>query len=117
MSRMLVEAGRSVLLVDRRSHLGGNVHDHAHPSGIRVHTYGPHYFRCNSDEIWTFVNRYTTFYRYEACIRSHVNGGYENWPIAASYIRKMIGDSWQPEFNGRPMNFEEAALSLMPRKI
>jgi len=44
-ARNLKDSGRDVLVVDRRSHLGGNVHDHFHPSGIRVHTYGPHYFR------------------------------------------------------------------------
>jgi hypothetical protein len=37
---------------------GGNVYDQVHPSGIRIHTYGPHYFRANSEEIWEFVNRF-----------------------------------------------------------
>jgi UDP-galactopyranose mutase len=97
--------------------MGGNVHDHAHESGIRIHTYGPHYFRATSDEVWNFVNRFATFYRYEACIKSHIDGAYENWPIAASYIRRTIGDSWQPEYAGPRTNFEQAALSLMPRKI
>jgi hypothetical protein len=35
-------------VVDRRAHQGGNVHDHSHPSGIRIHTYGPHYFRTSN---------------------------------------------------------------------
>jgi len=117
MARTLTEAGKSVFVIDRRSHVGGNVHDHDHESGIRVHTYGPHYFRTHSDEIWEFVNRFATFYRYEACILSHVRGAYENWPIAGSYIRRTVGENWSPEFAGRPGNFEEAALSLMPRAI
>jgi UDP-galactopyranose mutase len=116
-ARLLREAGKSVLVVDRRSHMGGNVYDGAHESGIRVHTYGPHYFRTTKHELWQFVNRFATFYRYEACIKSHVNGGYENWPIAASYIRRTIGDGWTPEHTGSRNNLEEAALSLMPRKI
>ncbi len=117
LARTLTDAGRSVLVIDRRSHLGGNVFDHTHESGVRVHTYGPHYFRTKSDDVWRFVNRFATFYRYEACLLSRVNGGYENWPIAASYIKRTVGENWRPEFSGKPRNFEEAALSLMPRAI
>lgn len=116
-ARMMADAGHNVLVVERRSHLGGNVHDHTHPSGIRIHTYGPHYFRTTSDEIWDFVNRFASFYKYEAELKSYVDGRYENWPIAASYIRRVIGEHWQPDFGGRPANFEEASLAIMPRLI
>jgi UDP-galactopyranose mutase len=116
-ARILADANRSVLVVDRRAHLGGNVHDHTHPSGIRIHTYGPHYFRTSSDKIWIFVNRFAEFYNYEPSLLSLVDGHYENWPIVESYIRRVIGDSWEPELKGVPKNFEEAALSLMPRLI
>jgi UDP-galactopyranose mutase len=116
-ARTLVDAGHSVLVVDRRSHLGGNVHDHAHSSGIRIHTYGPHYFRTSSERIWEFVTRFGEFFKYEPELKSWVDGRYENWPIAASYIRRAIGESWTPEFQGKPANFEEAALALMPRLV
>jgi UDP-galactopyranose mutase len=113
-ARLLSDAGREVIVLDRRDHMGGNVHDHAHPSGIRIHTYGPHYFRTNSEEIWGFVNRFISFYPYEAALRSFVDGQYENWPIAASYIRRTVGASWEVGFKGTPRNFEEASLSMMP---
>lgn len=116
-ARTLHEAGKQVLVVERRSHLGGNVYDHAHESGIRVHTYGPHYFRTSDDELWRFVNRFATFYAYEACVKSHVQGEYVNWPIGASYIRRTVGDDWHPEHTGPCANFEQAALSLMPRRV
>ncbi|HEX8618737.1 MAG TPA: UDP-galactopyranose mutase [Thermoanaerobaculia bacterium] len=116
-ARILRDAGQDVLVVDRRSHVGGNVHDHTHPSGIRIHTYGPHYFRTTSEEIWAFVNRFATFDPYEAALKSLVDGREENWPIAGSYIRRAVGENWQPEFHGTPENFEEASLSLMPRVI
>ena len=73
-ARTAVDAGHSVLMVERRSHLGGNVHDHTHASGIRIHTYGPHYFRTSSDKIWEFVNRFATFYKYEPALKSWVDG-------------------------------------------
>lgn len=116
-SRLLADAGREVLVVDRRSHWGGNVHDHAHESGIRIHTYGPHYFRTSSERIWEYVTRFAEFHPFEAVVQSLVDGRYENWPIAASYIRDHVGEGWRPEFQGTPSNFEEAALSLMPRTI
>ncbi|WP_158290061.1 FAD-dependent oxidoreductase [Ramlibacter sp. WS9] len=116
-ARMLADAGRDVLVLERRPHVGGNVHDHVHPSGIRVHTYGPHYFRTNDADLWTFVNRFSRFHPFEAVVKSQVEGGLENWPIAASYIRREIGTEWEPGFRGKPANFEEASLALMPRVI
>jgi len=113
-ARALVDAGREVLVLERRSHLGGNVHDHFHPSGIRVHTYGPHYFRTNDESLWRFVNRFGRFYKYEAALASWVDGRYENWPVSAGYIRRVLGPKWEPEFQGAPSNFEEACLSMMP---
>jgi len=117
LARLLFDAGKDVWIVERRAQVGGNVVDHLHPSGIRVHTYGPHYFRTSSDKIWRFVNRFASFYEYKAALLSKVDGSYENWPIVASYIRRTVGDDWTPEFVGEPTNFEEAALSCMPSVI
>jgi UDP-galactopyranose mutase len=113
-ARTLADAGREVLVVERRAHLGGNVHDHVDANGIRVHTYGPHYFRTGSDELWAFVNRFGRFYPYAACLKSLVDGRYESWPIAGSYIRRAIGEDWRAGFTGTPSNFEEASLAMMP---
>jgi UDP-galactopyranose mutase len=116
-AKTLVEAGHSVTVLERRSHQGGNCHDHWHPSGIRIHTYGPHYFRTNSEKLWQFVNRFSRFSPFEAVLKSFVDGRYENWPIAASYIRRTLGANWRPEISGEPRNFEEASLAMMPRAI
>lgn len=116
-ARLLADAGRDVVVLERRSHLGGNVHDHLHPSGVRIHTYGPHYFRTGSEEIWEYVNRFAKFYKYEAVVKSLVDGQIENWPIAASYIRRTVGQNWKPSFTGAPKNFEEASLAMMPEIV
>jgi UDP-galactopyranose mutase len=116
-ARMLFDAGRDVVVLERRAHLGGNVHDHKHPSGVRIHTYGPHYFRTGSEEIWEYVNRFASFYTYEAIVKSYVDSQIENWPIAASYIRRVIGENWKPSFAGKPANFEEASLAMMPEQV
>src|SRR5262249_27105026 len=106
-----------VLIVDRRSHVGGNVHDHPHSSGIRIHTYGPHYFRTNSPTLWSFVNRFAEFYRYEACLQTLVDGRLERWPLTKEYIRRAVGEHWTVSFKGVPRNFEETSLAMMPESI
>jgi UDP-galactopyranose mutase len=116
-ARLLADAGQDVLVIERRGHIGGNVHDYIHPSGIRIHTYGPHFFRTSSNRIWTFVKRFATFFKYEHCLTSLIDGQYEKWPVSADYIRRTVGEHWEPDFKDTPTNFEEAALSMMPRII
>jgi len=116
-ARTLMDQGRSVAVVERRHHIGGNVHDHEHESGIWIHTYGAHYFRTNSQKIWDFVNRFSRFRSFKAVLKTCVDGHRENWPIAASYIRRVVGANWRPAFSGQPSNFEEASLAMMPQLI
>jgi UDP-galactopyranose mutase len=113
-ARRLGDAGREVMVVDRRSHVGGNVHDLRHPSGIRFNAYGPHYFRTNSDRLWEYVNRFGRFLRFEARVQSFVDGELVDWPIRDSYLRRIAGPGWRPAFSAAPANFEQAALSIMP---
>ena len=115
-ARVLHDHGREVLLLDRRDHAGGNVHDSLHPSGIRMHTYGPHYFRCSSRRIWEFVNRFGAFYPYRATVKSLVNGEYESWPVHATSFEQFLGWQASPPA-GAPANFEEACLAKMPRPV
>lgn len=117
-ARILTDAGCDVLVVERRSHLGGNVYDYVHPSGIRVHAYGSHCFRTNLDKVWCFVNRFASFYRYEATVKSYIDGKFENWPISVEYTFRITGKKhWKPAFKGTPSNFEEACLAKMPRAV
>ena len=48
---------------------------------------------------------------------SVVDGVHVPWPLPAAYIRHVVGANWKPAFSGTPGNFEDAALSLMPRRI
>ena len=73
LARRLADRGRDVLVLERRAHVGGNVHDHEHPSGIRVHSYGPHFFRTSSGRIWRFANRFASFQRYVNEVRTLVD--------------------------------------------
>ena len=116
-ARILADAGCKVLVVERRRHIGGNVHDQKHESGIRYHTYGPHFFRTSSKEIWNFVRRFSSFYPFEAVVKTLVDGRLENWPVSAEYIERVVGSNWEPSFKGIPSDFEEKALSIMPMLV
>ena len=50
--RLAWKAGKRVLVVDRRDHIGGNAYDHYDDDGILVHKYGPHIFHTNSPEVY-----------------------------------------------------------------
>lgn len=118
MARLLVDQGLPVKVFERREHVGGNVHDFMHESGIRVHTYGPHYFRTSSPLIWDFVQRFGGFYRHEAIVKSWVDGQFENWPVSGEYLRRQgLEPISKPNTREQfpPLDgFEAAALRMMP---
>lgn len=116
-ARTLADHGRDVVLVERRPHLGGNVYDEVHPSGIRLHTYGPHYFRTSADEIWRYVRRFADFYPFEAVLMTQVDGRLEHWPLQEEYIRRTLGADWHPSHQGAAANFQEASLAMMPAEV
>lgn len=118
-ARCLADAGRDVVVLERRSRLGGNIADDTHPCGIPFHLHGPHFFRTSSQPIWQFVNRFAAFHPYRHRIKTRVDGALENWPVDADCIRRLCGDDWKPDrvVSRQPATFEEAALSLMPRLI
>jgi UDP-galactopyranose mutase len=116
-ARTLTDHGCDVLVIERRRHVGGNVHDHVHESGIRIHTYGPHYFRTSSDGIWNYVRRFADFYHFEAVLMSQIDDRLEHWPIQEEYILRSVGSGWQPSHRGPTNNFEEASLAMMPRLV
>ena len=65
--------GLRVLIIERRSHIGGNAMSAVDPdTGIEVHCYGSHLFHCNSKEVWTFINQFGAFSDY----RHHVFTNY-----------------------------------------
>jgi UDP-galactopyranose mutase len=114
-ARLLHDAGKSVIVFDRRTHIGGNVYDEKHQTGITIHKYGPHYFRTSSDKVWNFVTQFSHFYTFEASILSKISDEYYHWPVWESEISKLSDGPIVK--SDKPANLEEAALSLMPRKI
>ncbi len=115
-ARRLADAGRDVLVLDRRSHGGGNVHDTTTPSGLRIHTYGPHYFRCSSPRIWDFVRRFAAFRAFSPQIQCRIGDRFEPWPINRDHLGQF--PDWKPPTSSvPPIHFEDACLRKMPRPL
>ena len=111
-ARTLHDQGHHVEVLERRSHIGGNVHDHE-VCGVRVHTYGPHYFRTNNDRIWAWVNRFARWWRYEPCLLSEVEGELYPWPPTQAVVDRFAGPLYQGEIH----NFVDASLAMMPEGV
>ncbi|MBL8790266.1 MAG: UDP-galactopyranose mutase [Rhizobiales bacterium] len=87
--RIASERGESVLLVDRRNHIGGNAYDCHDDSGILIHRYGPHIFHTNSAQIVEYLSRFTKWRPYEHRVLSRVDGMLLPIPINLDTINKL----------------------------
>jgi UDP-galactopyranose mutase len=89
--RLAAEAGRRVLLIDRRPHVGGNAYDEPDPSGVLVHRYGPHIFHTNSEQIVRYLSRFTAWRPYEHRVLARVEGQLVPIPINLDTINRLYG--------------------------
>ncbi|MBR6710645.1 MAG: NAD(P)-binding protein, partial [Selenomonadaceae bacterium] len=72
--RLASEQGRQVLVVERRSHIGGNCHDRRDENGILVHTYGPHLFHTDDADVWEYLSRFTEWDIYQHRVLAVIDG-------------------------------------------
>ena len=74
-ARELAErAGRKVLVIDKRSHVGGNAYDCLDSDGILVHKYGPHIFHTNSGRVFDYLSRFTAWRNYSHEVLADIHG-------------------------------------------
>jgi UDP-galactopyranose mutase len=77
----LATAGKKILLVDRRHHIGGNAYDRLDEHGILIHPYGPHIFHTNSKRIFAYLSQFTHWRFYEHRVRAEIDGRLYPLPI------------------------------------
>lgn len=124
---------KKCLVIDKRSHLGGNVYCENF-EGINVHKYGAHIFHTNNKEVWDFVNSIVEFNRYTNCPVANYKGELYNLPFNMNTFNRMWPDVHTPAeaqakideqkaeaiaaLGGRePHNLEEQALCLVGKDI
>lgn len=88
-ARQLAEANKTVLIVDKRNHIGGNAFDRVDEHGILVHPYGPHIFHTNSKKIFEYLSNFTNWRFYEHRVLAQVRGQLLPIPINRTTLNKL----------------------------
>ncbi|MBR4068090.1 MAG: UDP-galactopyranose mutase [Clostridia bacterium] len=123
-ARELTLRGKRCLVIDRRSHIAGNVYTE-NISGINVHKYGAHIFHTNDEEVWQYVNRFASFNNYINSPVAVYRDELYNLPFNMNTFSRMWGIRTPAEAKAiiarqvadlgitQPRNLEEQALSLV----
>ncbi|HUW15503.1 MAG TPA: UDP-galactopyranose mutase [Actinomycetes bacterium] len=129
--RAATELGLSVLVLDRRHHMGGNAYSEADPeTGIEVHTYGAHLFHTSNERVWEYVNRFTAFTGYQHRVFTNFENRIYPMPINLATICTYFGRALSPtearalvaeqakEYDpASAANLEEKGISLIGRPL
>ena len=124
----MTKRGKKCLVIDRRSHIGGNIYCES-VKGINVHKYGAHIFHTSNKHIWNYVNQFVEFNNYVNSPIANYKGEIYNLPFNMNTFSKLWGiskpeeaqkiiDEQKKELNGKePENLEDQAISLVGRDI
>jgi UDP-galactopyranose mutase len=129
--RVAAGLGRRVLVLERRSHIGGNAFSETEPTtGIEVHRYGAHLFHTSNTRVWDYVNRFTAFTGYQHRVFTIVGARVYPMPInlgticeyAGRYLtpqdaRDLVRDQAGEIDVERAGNLEEKAIALIGRPL
>ena len=127
-AREATDAGKKVLVIDKRPQIAGNVYTED-VEGIHVHKYGAHIFHTNNEEVWKYVNRFATFNRFTNSPVANYHGELFSLPFNMYTFNKMWGVVTPQEAQAKieeqkkeagitePKNLEEQAISLIGTDI
>ncbi len=122
------QAGKKVLVIDRRPHIGGNAYTEQ-MEGINVHRYGAHIFHTSDQEVWDFVNQFATFHPFVHSPMANYQGELYSLPFNMHTFAKLWGIRTPREAQEiiqrqriesgitDPSNMEEQALLLLGRDV
>lgn len=79
----------SVLVIEKRSHIGGNCYDYYDDNGILIHKYGPHIFHTSDRKVFDYLSNFTEWNLYQHKVLSYVDGAYLPMPICARTINML----------------------------
>ena len=127
--RALAQAGHRITVLDTRPHVAGNCHTARDAeTGVMVHTYGPHIFHTDDDEVWAYVTGFSDFEPYKNRVKSTSQGQVFSLPINLHTINQFFGRTMRPEEArafiaaqaediADPQTFEEQALAFVGRPL
>ena len=127
-ARQMKDAGKSVLVIDKRPDIAGNVYTE-NVEGIHVHKYGAHIFHTNNRNVWEYVNRFAIFNNFVNSPIANYKGDIYSLPFNMYTFNKMWGVVTPEEAQAKideqraeagievPKNLEEQAISLVGTDI
>lgn len=127
-ARQATDAGKKVLVIDKRPNIAGNVYTED-IEGIHVHKYGAHIFHTNNKEVWNYVTRFAEFNRFTNSPVANYKGELYSLPFNMYTFNKMWGVVTPEEAAAKikeqrneagitePHNLEEQAISLVGKDI
>jgi len=95
--RLATQRNESVLLIDRRGHVGGNAYDCINEEGLLIHRYGPHIFHTNSEAVFDYLSSFTAWRPYEHRVLARVDSQLLPIPINRDTINRLYGLSLTTE--------------------
>ena len=128
--RYATELEQTVLVMEKRNHIGGNCYDYIdEDTGIRVSKYGAHLFHTKYKRVWDYVQRFADWIPYEHRVVAHIDGKHVPVPVNIDTVNALFGldikneaemDKWlekeQVAFSN-PKNSEETALSRVGQRL
>lgn len=127
-ARIMADHKKRCLVIDRRSHIGGNVYSETWEE-IEVHRYGPHIFHTDKERVWKFVNRFTNFDHFIYSPIANYKGELYNLPfnmntfhalwgsVTPEEAKQMIESQKRTSGIKKPENLEEQAIMLVGKDI
>ena len=118
------KAGKKCLVIDKRSHIAGNIFT-KEIEGIQVHEYGAHILHTSNKEVWDYVNQFAEFNRYTNAPVANYQGEIYNMPFNMNTFHKLWGvvtprearekiEEQKLEYSvENPRNLEEQAINLV----
>jgi UDP-galactopyranose mutase len=88
-AEQLAAAGKKVLLIDKRTHIGGNAYDQLDEHGVLIHPYGPHIFHTNSKKVFAYLSQFTDWKFYEHRVLANLHGELLPIPINRTTLNKL----------------------------
>ena len=95
--RLAAGSRKKVLVIDKRPHIAGNAYDHKDAAGVLMHKYGPHIFHTNSQEIVSYLSRFTRWRPYEHRVLACLQGVHVPMPINRTTVNTLYGLNLQTD--------------------
>lgn len=88
--RLASQLGEEVLIIDKRSHIGGNVYDYKDKNGITIHQYGPHVFHTKEKHVFDYLSQFTEWHLFMYRVKAVIDGNEVNIPFNLDTIYKVF---------------------------